>query len=65
MQVLMSYGRNRWAEEEFFEAIRGRFTMHDLDAAQLDDTYQTMDVRALFVCQAASSINTGRFRTMF
>lgn len=50
-QVLMAYGRNRWAEEEFFESIRGRFTMHDFDAAQLDDTFQTMDVRIFRLCK--------------
>jgi hypothetical protein len=38
-------------EEEFFEAIRGRFTMHDPDAAQLDETFQTMDVRIFRLCK--------------
>lgn len=40
------YGRNRWAEEEFFEALKGKgFTMQDIEGAQQDETFQTLDVR--------------------
>ena len=46
-QVLMAYGRNRWAEEAFLKKARRVFSIEEVGSAELDPLYQCEDVTVL------------------
>mmetsp|Transcript_25216 Transcript_25216/g.54876 ORF Transcript_25216/g.54876 Transcript_25216/m.54876 type:complete len:296 (-) Transcript_25216:193-1080(-) len=54
-RILFAYGRNRFAEEEFLEAIAGVFSMQDLEESELDDIHRAEDVRVCLLQRLASS----------
>jgi hypothetical protein len=49
------YGRNRFAEEIFFDCITGKFTMVDVDDSDLDPNYCAMDVRLFHMQQVGAA----------
>jgi Lysine methyltransferase len=43
----IAHGRNRQAEQAFFEAVDGQFIVADVDVSELDDDYQADDIRVM------------------
>lgn len=46
-QILLAYGRNRWAETEFLDAIRPAFVVAEVEREKLDNIYSCDDVKVL------------------
>ncbi|KAK3266488.1 hypothetical protein CYMTET_24888, partial [Cymbomonas tetramitiformis] len=48
-RIYLAYGRNRFAEELFFEGIEGIFFMKDIPESDFDEIYSAQDVRMVLL----------------
>lgn len=46
-EILMAYGRNRFAEASFLKMAARKFKIEDVAAEELDTKFQCLDVRVL------------------
>lgn len=55
-RILVAYGRNRWAEEEFLKAIQPFFILTEVEKGDLDSIYTCDDVKVLNLTSSSQRI---------